>query len=83
MASALFSDRYKVVVAELAAIRRDVDVTQAELASRLKRPQSFVSKIERSERRIDVAEFFEWAEALGIAPEDLFSRVAERMRAVS
>jgi hypothetical protein len=34
----------------------------------LKRPQSFVSKYERGERRLDVIEFGEVARALGIDP---------------
>jgi transcriptional regulator with XRE-family HTH domain len=37
-----------------------------QLAKRLSRPQSFVSKIERGERRIDVIEFLELAHAIGI-----------------
>ena len=50
----------------LVAARKRVDLTQAELSSRLKRPQSFVSKYERGERRLDVVEFGEVARALGI-----------------
>jgi transcriptional regulator with XRE-family HTH domain len=43
-------------------------MTQAALAARLNRPQSFVSKYERGERRLDVVEFGEVARALGIDP---------------
>ncbi|WP_374660412.1 helix-turn-helix domain-containing protein [Phenylobacterium sp.] len=81
MASALFSERYAAVVEELAASRRAAGVTQAELAARLERPQSFVSKIERQERRIDPVEFYDWASALGISPTALFEAVISRMRA--
>jgi transcriptional regulator with XRE-family HTH domain len=48
--------------------RKSAGITQAELSSRLKRPQSFVSKYERGERRLDVVEFGEVAKALGIDP---------------
>jgi ribosome-binding protein aMBF1 (putative translation factor) len=48
--------------------RKHAELTQAELATRLKRPQSFVSKYERGERRLDVVEFGEVARALGINP---------------
>jgi transcriptional regulator with XRE-family HTH domain len=48
--------------------RQKADLTQAELSSRLKRPQSFVSKYERGERRLDIVEFGEVAHALGIDP---------------
>jgi predicted transcriptional regulator len=37
--------------------RKTADLTQHELAKRLRRPQSFVAKYEGGERRIDVVEF--------------------------
>ena len=40
----------------LRAIRREAGISQAELATRLGVPQSFVSKIESGERRIDIVE---------------------------
>jgi transcriptional regulator with XRE-family HTH domain len=52
----------------LVAARKEADLTQAELSSRLNRPQSFVSKYERGERRLDVVEFREVARALGVDP---------------
>jgi len=36
--------------------RREAGLTQVEVADRLKRPQSFVSKMESGERRVDVVE---------------------------
>jgi transcriptional regulator with XRE-family HTH domain len=50
----------------LVQARRNSGLTQMELAERLARPQSFVSKVERGERRLDVVEFFEFARAIGI-----------------
>ncbi|HEV2616373.1 MAG TPA: helix-turn-helix transcriptional regulator [Candidatus Acidoferrales bacterium] len=52
----------------LVQARRAAHLTQAELAARLERPQSFVSKYERGERRLDVAEFGEVARAIGFDP---------------
>jgi len=46
--------------------RKDAGLTQQELAMRLGRPQSFVSKTERGERRLDVIEFLEVAQALNL-----------------
>jgi transcriptional regulator with XRE-family HTH domain len=43
-------------------------VTQAELAKLVGRPQSFVSKYESGERRLDVAEFVGVARVLGADP---------------
>lgn len=52
----------------LSEARKSAGLTQSELAFRLKRPQSFVSKYERGERRLDLVEFREVAHALGIDP---------------
>ena len=57
-------------------MRMDAALTQAELAARLNRPQSFVAKYENGERRLDVVEFIEVAEAIGFDP-------AEFVRALS
>lgn len=57
--------RFRVLLTEA---RKAAGLTQADLASRLSRPQSFVSKYERGERRLDVVEFGEVAHALRIDP---------------
>ena len=46
--------------------RHNTGLTQTALARKLGRPQSFVSKYETGERRLDVIEFLEVAEALAI-----------------
>ncbi len=48
--------------------RKKASLTQVELSSKLQRPQSFVSKYERGERRLDIIEFGEIARSLGIDP---------------
>ncbi|MBI3683672.1 MAG: helix-turn-helix transcriptional regulator [Acidobacteria bacterium] len=45
------------------------------LAERLGKPQSFVSKFERGERRLDVIEFRDVARAIGIEPLRLLRKV--------
>ena len=79
MASALFSERYAALVDELAIARKSAGLTQVELAARLEKPQSFVSKIERRERRIDPVELYDWAVALGIPPMVLFENATRRL----
>lgn len=61
-------EAYKKFRERLAAERKAANLTQHDLAVKLKRPQSFVSKYERGERRLDVVEFGEVANALGIDP---------------
>lgn len=41
-------------------------MTQVQIAEKLGRPQSFISKYERGERRLDFSEFMELADVLGI-----------------
>ncbi|KEJ88185.1 DNA-binding protein [Sulfitobacter donghicola DSW-25 = KCTC 12864 = JCM 14565] len=41
-------------------MRLDAGLTQAGLAQRLDKPQSFVAKVETQERRLDVIEFVKW-----------------------
>ncbi len=50
-------------------------MTQQQLADRMKRPQSFVAKVEGGERRLDVVEFAEWSIALGANYSDLLGPV--------
>ena len=66
MTNSIFTERYNLFRLSLIEARNTKDLTQAELANKLKRPQSFVSKYERGERRLDVVEFFDVARALGI-----------------
>jgi transcriptional regulator with XRE-family HTH domain len=50
----------------LVQTRNQVGLSQMALAKRLGRPQSYVSKFERGERRLDVVEFFEVVDALKV-----------------
>jgi Helix-turn-helix len=46
---------------------------QAQVAQRLKRPQSFVSKYESGERQLDVVEFVAVCKALGVLPAEVMA----------
>ena len=46
--------------------RLKAGLTQEQVASRLNRPQSFASKYESGERRLDVVEFLEVCAAVGV-----------------
>lgn len=71
MPSSVFTGRHQEFLQFLVAARKAAGITQVELAARLDRPQSFVSKVERGERRIDVIEFCQVADALGHDPSKL------------
>lgn len=53
----LYSKEYDAFLRLLRQAREKAGLTQAEAAKRLKRPQSFVSKCESGERRVDVVEW--------------------------
>lgn len=56
--------RYAVVLKRLRAAREAADVTQIEVARRLHNTQTFVSKVERGERRLDVIDLIDYLEAI-------------------
>ena len=54
--TALHSTRYRQFLRRLKDARRAAGLTQTQVARALRRPQSFVSKCEAGERRVDVIE---------------------------
>jgi len=56
-----YSSRYKRFLKQLRAARGLARLTQEQVAAALNRPQSFVSKCESGERRIDVVELEDFA----------------------
>lgn len=69
--NAAYTDRYDQFRKLLKELRESKGVTQAQLAERLEIPQSYVSKYETGERRLDFVETAEICEALGIKTGDL------------
>ena len=63
--SATRNPRYRRFLVHLKAAREAAGLTQAEVAKRLGRPQSFVSKCESGERRVDVIELEAFAALYG------------------
>ncbi|GAC1427424.1 MAG: helix-turn-helix transcriptional regulator [Acidobacteriaceae bacterium] len=68
MRKTLHSADYARFLALLTKARKDSGLVQQELADRLGKPQSFVAKVERGERRIDVIEFITIVKAIGRDP---------------
>jgi len=52
----IYSKEYKVILCKLARARKESGFTQTEIAKKLGTPQSFISKIENCERRLDIIE---------------------------
>ncbi|MEO0462873.1 MAG: helix-turn-helix transcriptional regulator [Pseudomonadota bacterium] len=74
MSKSLFSEANERLVQVLVSARQDAGLRQADLAVKLGKDQSFVSNIERGQRRVDVLEFYMLAKSIGADPIDLFKR---------
>ena len=61
MPKTIRTNEYKQVVDRLKQARLDVGLTQKEVSEKIKKPQSYISKIEAGEQRIDVIELKEFA----------------------
>lgn len=57
--------------------RNAAGLTQKEVATRLGRPQSFVSKYETGERRLDIVELLEVAQVIGFDPRKLIAELVK------
>ncbi|WP_369058342.1 helix-turn-helix transcriptional regulator [Caulobacter sp. 73W] len=55
-------------------------MSQRELAERLGKPRSFVSKVEGKERRLDIVEFIALMDALESSPAEAIAELAEALR---
>lgn len=75
MVKSLHTPAYGVFRRIVAMARERQALTQAGLASRLGKPQSFVSKYESGERRLDVMEFISVCDALGVDAAALFDSI--------
>jgi transcriptional regulator with XRE-family HTH domain len=71
---------YRAFCDLLILARQKAGLTQQTVAKRLKRPQSFVAKYEGGERRIDILELIEIAEALGVDPAAILRTVQKVAR---
>ena len=71
----IHSENYRYLLALLREVREKAGVTQAELSAQLGKPQSYVSKYENGERRLDVIEFLAVCRALESDPHALIRKL--------
>ncbi|WP_175652051.1 helix-turn-helix domain-containing protein [Pseudomonas sp. Marseille-P9899] len=72
---------YQHLLVLLIEARKAAGLTQRELSETLERPQSYVSKFERGERRLDVIEFLEITRSLGIDPHPILGEIYSMLKA--
>jgi transcriptional regulator with XRE-family HTH domain len=75
MEKQIFSKEQKVLLALLRRLRLDAGLSQADVAEQLGRHQSFVSKYESGERRLDILELRHVCTVLGSS----FLKVAKEL----
>jgi transcriptional regulator with XRE-family HTH domain len=66
MVKSLHSRQYTIFRELLTQAREDVGMTQVQVAAKLGKPQSYVSKYESGDRRLDVTEFVQIADILSL-----------------
>jgi transcriptional regulator with XRE-family HTH domain len=67
MQKSIYSDDYQHLLRELKEVRARANISQEALAASLGEHQTFVSKVERGVRRLDVVELRLWLTALGVS----------------
>lgn len=75
-----FTESYKLFRNLLVQTRKDKKLTQVQLAQQLAKPQSFVTKYELGERRLDLIEFLEIASALNANPLSFINKLQKEIR---
>lgn len=75
MEKSIFTTHQRKLQALLREVRRKAGLRQSDLAKRLGQPQSFVSKYESGERRLDVLELRQICKAVDISLADFVRRL--------
>lgn len=73
MAGAIYSEAQKSVARAFAEARKNAGMKQADLAKAIGKHQSYVSDIERGQRRVDVLELYVIAVAMKLHPTELYA----------
>ena len=78
MDKSIYTPEHQRLRALLRQTRLDAGLRQSDVAERLGRPQSFVSKYESGERRLDLVELRQVCEVLGVALVDFVRLLQEQ-----
>jgi transcriptional regulator with XRE-family HTH domain len=57
----IYTEKYQSFLSRLREARKEKGLTQTEVASMLGKPQSYVTKCETGERRVDIVELADFA----------------------
>lgn len=79
MPKTIFGGDHRHLIEVLVEARLTAGLTQAQVAKRVGKDQTFISIIERGQRRVDVLEFVALAKAMNADPTKLFGEVMKRL----
>ncbi|MGN0929895.1 MAG: helix-turn-helix domain-containing protein [Alphaproteobacteria bacterium] len=80
MTKSIFTNNYKLLLQLLIETRKKAGITQQELAKKLHKNQSYISKYENSERRLDMIEVIGIVKAMGANPNDLMQNILKEWK---
>jgi transcriptional regulator with XRE-family HTH domain len=80
MEKTIYTREYGVVLRLLKEARLNAGITQVELARRLGLTQSFLSKIERGERRLDIVEIRTMCLGMGMTLREFVERLEQELK---
>ncbi len=75
MKKSVWQEKYKTLATELGEIRKSLGLTQSQLAKKLDKPQSYVSKYESGDRYLDFIEVLAVCEACNADPVQLIQKL--------
>ena len=70
--------KYEFLRSELKKARLESNILQKDLAKTLKKPQSYISKVESGERNLDVIEFVSYCNALDLDPAKYLKKLVDK-----
>ena len=76
----IYTGEYSAVIRLLRQAREDAGLTQVDLAKRLGQTQSFVSKFERGDRRLDIIQLRTILSHLGVTLAEFVQRLESELR---
>lgn len=79
MATSIWSVQNQLLQQTLKELRTSASLTQLQLAKKLTKPQSYVSKYESGERRLDLIELREISECCGVTLIELVDKFESKI----
>ena len=75
----IYTAQQQVLLGLLRELRQEAELRQQDVADQIEEPQSFVSKYEQGERRLDILELREICQVLGVSLADFAVLLDERL----